>query len=133
MTRRRRIVISTAAVLVVAGMVVTYTTRSSLQPIPDSLGPTLGDVRRARLLDRRGLPIADGTPVLVTTTASTDTVRASVAGGAVDVTVVTGGGGDKPVIRLECRGKKFDREIGVDPDAATAIQSNRPRLNGQMV
>ena len=101
---------------------------------PPLAPPGDGAVRaRVRLLDRRGLPVADGTGVRVI--AAADTVETVVAAGSIDVIVHTGPGGDPAAIRVECRGKSFGHSLARDSEAGAEIRAGivRNAVTGQPV
>jgi len=93
-----------------------------------------GAVRaRVRLLDRRGLPVADGTGVRII--AASDTVETVVAAGSIDVIVHTGPGGDAATIRVECRGKSFEHSLTRESDSGPETRAGivRNAVTGQPV
>jgi N-acetylmuramoyl-L-alanine amidase len=89
------------------------------------LRPRLGRALRARvrLLDRRGLPVADGTTAYVTTSASADTVWAGLVNGTIDAVIPSPGGKESVTIYVGCRGKRFEHGIDVDPDDSVATRA----------
>lgn len=93
------------------------------------LRPRLGRALRARvrLLDRRGLPVADGTTAYVTTSASADTVWTEVANGTIDAVVTSPVGNESAKVYVGCRGKRFEHGIEVDPDDSVATRAYRIR------
>jgi N-acetylmuramoyl-L-alanine amidase len=74
---------------------------------------------RARILDRRGMPVADGTPVRLACAAARDTTTAAVHGGGVEFALEIPRGVRRAVrVELDCRGARFAEEIPVDAGAA---------------
>jgi len=78
---------------------------------------------RVRLLDRRGLPIADGTRAFVTSSAAADTVWTQVVDGSIDVVVPAASATGSATVAVGCRGETFERTIEVDPDPESASRA----------
>jgi N-acetylmuramoyl-L-alanine amidase len=93
--------------------------------ISPQFAPQLGRAMRARirLLDRRGLSVADGTTAFVTTAAATDTVWAAVVDGSIDAVVETPVSSETLTVYAGCRGKLFERTVDVNPDAGIATRA----------
>jgi N-acetylmuramoyl-L-alanine amidase len=93
-----------------------------ISPAP---APRLGRAVRARvrLLDRRGMPVADGTGAFLTTSGQADTVWAVVSDGSIDAAVPAAGGSDAVTLYVGCRGKRFETSIGIDPEATVATRA----------
>lgn len=90
---------------------------------PDRLPPKGDVVRvRVRLLDGRGLPIADGEEVSVTTAVSVDTAWGTVKNGSIDVTVRTPPAAEPVTVYAGCRGQRFETTINVDSDPQFATR-----------
>jgi N-acetylmuramoyl-L-alanine amidase len=75
----------------------------------------------------RGLPVADGTGVAVTTSVTSDTVWAAVSDGSIDAVVKTPQTGDVLEIYAQCRGKRFEHSVNPNPDAGVATRAYRVR------
>lgn len=86
----------------------------------DNVAPGPGGVGRvrARLLDVRGLPVRDGTPVAITTAPDTSRLETTVRNGRVDAAVR--GRGAATRVTLACRGKQFTTELS--PSAGAAVE-----------
>jgi N-acetylmuramoyl-L-alanine amidase len=84
-----------------------------------------GTVRvRARVMDRRGLPVADGTPVTLVSPAGADARATAVHDGAVDFALALPSGARRSVrVELECRGVRFSDDIPVDSGAMKGSRS----------
>jgi N-acetylmuramoyl-L-alanine amidase len=85
---------------------------AAFDAVPKALPPEGGVVLlRARLLDRRGLAIADGTEVEVTTVGREDSARAAVTGGRIDWSTRVAPGTETMSIALLCRGQRFETTL----------------------
>jgi N-acetylmuramoyl-L-alanine amidase len=127
---------NTSPVLVTSFMVDFPPDFASFELSP-TLAPQPGRAVRAhvRLLDRRGLPVADETVAFLTTSGQADTVWATVRDGAIDAAVTTPGGNETVTLFVGCRGKRFERSIDVNPDAAVATRAYhiRDALTGRPI
>ncbi len=87
---------------------------AALESVPPRVSRSGGSVRvRARILDRRGLPVADGTPVEMTYRKHTQT--SAVTGGAAEFALDIGPGMSNPVrLDVTAGGKRFPLEIRVE-------------------
>ena len=88
---------------------------AAIDPFPPRVPAGGGGVRiRARILDRRGMPVADGTPVTLTGT-GVGPSAAVVRGGAVEFAVELARPAGRAVkVDLECRGVRFSSEIPLE-------------------
>jgi N-acetylmuramoyl-L-alanine amidase len=88
---------------------------AAIEPAPSRIPAGGGSVRvRARILDRRGLPVADGTAVRMTTSLAGPAAVAAVTGGAVEFALEVPGSVRKSVrVSLACRDPEFTEEIPV--------------------
>jgi N-acetylmuramoyl-L-alanine amidase len=95
---------------------------AALDPIPARIARGGGTVRlRARILDRRGLPVADGTPVEMTTTHVREPMRTTMKDGAVEFAFEVPSGVSKPVrVDVAAGGKHFTTDIPVESARKTA-------------
>ena len=84
-----------------------------------------GTVRiRARVMDRRGLPMADGTTVALASPPGAKQRTATVHDGAVDFALVMPAGSKRSVhVEVECRGVRFGDDIAVDSAAMKGSRS----------
>lgn len=98
---------------------------AAIDPSPARVPAAGGTVRvRARILDRRGLPVADGTKVTLTSPANAGPREAAVTGGAVDFALALPAGAKKGVhVELECRGVRFSDDIAVDTGSMKGSRS----------
>lgn len=89
---------------------------AALEAIPPRISREGGSVRvRARILDRRGLPVADGTPVEMTSPKTPGPVFGQVRGGAVEFALEVASGVSKTVhVDLTAVGKRFRLDIPVE-------------------
>jgi N-acetylmuramoyl-L-alanine amidase len=89
---------------------------AAIDPSPSRVPAGGGTVRvRARVMDRRGLPVADGTVVNLLSPAKPGQREAAVRDGAVDFALALPSGTRRGVhVELECRGVKFSDDIPVD-------------------
>jgi N-acetylmuramoyl-L-alanine amidase len=98
---------------------------AAIDPSPARIPSGGGTVRvRARILDRRGIPVADGTPATLSS-AQTGSPKQEVLvrGGAVDFALpVTPGSRRSVRVEVECRGVRFTQEI---PGDAGAMKGSR--------
>jgi N-acetylmuramoyl-L-alanine amidase len=91
---------------------------------PSSLPPDGGVLLvRARLLDRRGLAVADGTKASVTTSVSSDTTAAVVSDGRIEVSVIVPSGAKSVTVALLCRGKRFEKKLASERAPKTATRA----------
>ncbi|HXV13829.1 MAG TPA: N-acetylmuramoyl-L-alanine amidase, partial [Candidatus Krumholzibacteria bacterium] len=95
---------------------------AALESVPPRAPRAGGVVRvRARVLDRRGLPIADGTAVEMTASHAKGRERATVSGGAVEFSLDVPAGATKPVrVDLAAGGKSFRLDIPIEPARRSA-------------
>jgi N-acetylmuramoyl-L-alanine amidase len=79
--------------------------------------------------------VADETVAFLTTSGQADTVWATVRDGAIDAAVTTPGGNETVTLFVGCRGKRFERSIDVNPDAAVATRAYhiRDALTGRPI
>ena len=107
---------------------------AAFDAVPKALPPEGGLVLlRARLLDRRGLAIADGTEVEVTTVGRADTARSAVAGGRIDWSTRVAAGTETMSIALLCRGQRFETTLKSrkgHTDSSTRAFFLRDKLTG---
>jgi N-acetylmuramoyl-L-alanine amidase len=97
---------------------------AAFDAVPKALPPAGGVVLlRARLLDRRGLAIADGTEVEATTVGREDTVRAAVAGGRIDWSTRVAAGTETMSIALLCRGQRFETTLKTAGNTESSTQA----------
>lgn len=75
---------------------------------------------RARLLDRRGLSIADGTEAVLTCSARPESVRTQVYGGTAEAVLKVAESAERLTVTVACAGRAFSK--AVEP-AATAAAS----------
>lgn len=89
---------------------------AALEAIPPRISREGGSVRvRARILDRRGLPVADGTPVEMTTAIAQAPVVREVRGGSVEFALDIAPGVTKTVhVDLLSGGKRFRLDVPVE-------------------
>jgi N-acetylmuramoyl-L-alanine amidase len=89
---------------------------AAIDMVPPRVSRAGAGVRvRARILDRRGLPIADGTAVEMTTSLSKEPVQGDVRAGAVEFALDVPAGASKAVrVNLSAGGKRFTTDIPVD-------------------
>lgn len=86
--------------------------------MPEHLPASGGVFRvRARLLDRRGLVVREGTAATWSASNSETATRAAVVGGAVEASFVVGNGTSSLVLGLECRGRRFEKTVTSEPNA----------------
>ena len=87
---------------------------AAFESVPPRVSRSGGSVRvRARILDRRGLPVADGTPVTLTLRKQTQT--SDVRDGAVEFALDVAPGMTNPVrVEVAAGGKRFPLEIPVE-------------------
>jgi N-acetylmuramoyl-L-alanine amidase len=95
---------------------------AALEAVPPAVSRAGGAVRvRARILDRRGLPVADGTPVEMTAAQARGATRAAVRDGAVEFALDVPAGVAKPVaVDLSAGGKRFRLDIPFQTRRASA-------------
>jgi len=112
------------------------------EPYPRSAPPEGGLVRmQTRLLDRRGLPVADGTRVLVSGRQGEGTREAIVRGGKIEFPVAAPAGNKNLQITISCRGERFDFEMkrsdpGERPVRGIFIENemnNEPVINASIL
>jgi N-acetylmuramoyl-L-alanine amidase len=98
---------------------------AAIDPSPARIPAAGGTVRiRARVMDRRGLPMADGTTVTLVSPANARQRTAQVHDGAVDFALMLPAGSKRSVhVELECRGVKFGDDIPVDTGAMKGSRS----------
>jgi N-acetylmuramoyl-L-alanine amidase len=90
---------------------------AAIDPSPSRIPSGGGSVRvRARVLDRRGMAVADGTPVtLVSPAGRAGAQVAPVRDGGVDFALAGPSGARRSVhVEIECRGVRFSDDIPVD-------------------
>jgi N-acetylmuramoyl-L-alanine amidase len=87
---------------------------AAIESVPPRIARSGGSVRvRARILDRRGLPVADGTPVAMAYRKETQT--GEVRGGAVEFALDVPAGVSNPVrVDVSAGGKHFPLDIRVE-------------------
>lgn len=95
---------------------------AAIDVVPSRVSRAGASVRvRARILDRRGLPVADGTAVDMTTSLGRETRASTVHSGAVEFALDVPAGTAKPVrVDLAAGGKHFGADIPVDASRALA-------------
>ncbi len=95
---------------------------AALESVPARVPRGGGGVRvRARILDRRGLPVADGTPVGITSRYALAATPGLVRDGAVEFALDVPGGVSRPVkVDLAAGGKHFAMDVPVESSRATA-------------
>ncbi len=98
---------------------------AALEAVPPRAPRAGGVVRvRARILDRRGLSVADGTPVEMTSSHARAPEKADVRGGAVEFSLDLPAGLSKPVrVDLAAGGKNFRLDIPVESSPHSAWRS----------
>ncbi len=98
---------------------------AAIDPSPSRIPAGGGTVRvRARIMDRRGLPVADGTPVTLVGPTGTDARESAVHDGAVDFALTLASGGRKSVhVEIQCRGVRFADDIPVDTGSTKGARS----------
>jgi len=89
---------------------------AAIDPSPARASSGGGTVRvRARVMDRRGLPVADGTTVSLVSPAGGGQRTSVVSDGAVDFVLVVAPGARRSVrVEIECGGVRFRDDIPVD-------------------
>jgi N-acetylmuramoyl-L-alanine amidase len=95
---------------------------AAIDVVPPRVSRAGAGVRvRARILDRRGLPVADGTAVEMTTSLGKEPVRNAVHAGAVEFSLDVPPGATKTVhVNLTSGGKRFGADIPVDASRKSA-------------
>jgi N-acetylmuramoyl-L-alanine amidase len=98
---------------------------AALEAVPPRVPKAGGAVRvRARILDRRGLPVADGTPVEMSSRLSRDRVMRTVVDGAAEFALEVPANAKSPVrVDLAAGGKNFSLDIPVEPSRKAAWRS----------
>jgi len=98
---------------------------AAIDPSPSRIPSGGGTVRvRARIMDRRGLPVADGTAVTLVSPANAAQKEAAVRDGAVDFALEIPSGTKRSVhVELECRGSRFADDLPVDTGAMKGARS----------
>jgi N-acetylmuramoyl-L-alanine amidase len=89
---------------------------AAIDVVPPRVSRAGAGVRvRARILDRRGLPVADGTAVEMTTSLQKEPVKSDVRAGAVEFALDVPAGATKAVrVNLAVGDKRFGADIPVD-------------------
>ncbi len=79
---------------------------------PETVPPPGGIIRvNARLLDRRGLSIADGTPVDIRVSRGVISRGGAIKNGFLEFWVVPADGNEPPIITISCRGLDFTHSL----------------------
>ncbi len=98
---------------------------AALEAVPPRVPRAGGAVRvRARILDRRGLPVADGTPVAMSARVAKETVSTTVIDGAAEFALDVPANAKTPVrVELTSGGKRFALDVPVEASKQTAWRS----------
>lgn len=98
---------------------------AAIDPSPGRISSGGGVVRiRARIMDRRGLPVADGTSVSLVSPAGSTPHNTVVEAGAVDFALTIPSGVKRSVrVEIECRGVRFSDSLPVDAGAVKGARS----------
>jgi len=100
-------------------------TLAAIDPAPATGSPGSQVRVRARILDRRGLPVADGTTVSLSSSATGRTrFNAVVHEGSVNFALDIPSTAGSPLrVTMECRGTRFTKDIPLDSHAARGRRS----------
>lgn len=92
--------------------------------IPEYLPRTGGVIQvRAKLVDRRGLAVRDGTPVRVVLSSGNDPIPTEVSQGCIEVPVRVDDGTTSLRVALECGGRRFEHTAEASAASAPPIRA----------